>query len=60
MADSRLSANPSLNAGRRMLERLFASGTVGWLDGSELCSLALRLELSEADVTAGAERREEG
>jgi CRISPR-associated endonuclease/helicase Cas3 len=55
MADSRLTANPSLNAGRRVLERLFASGTVGRLDASELCSAALRLELSEADVTSGAE-----
>jgi CRISPR-associated endonuclease/helicase Cas3 len=56
LADSRITANPSLTTGRRVLERLFASGAVGRLDASELCSSALRLELSEADVTAGAER----
>jgi CRISPR-associated endonuclease/helicase Cas3 len=56
LADSRLTNNPSIGPAARVLDRLFREGAVDTQNASELCTSALRLEMSEADITAGSER----
>ena len=57
-ADARLTNNPSIGSPSRVLDRLFREGAVAALNASDLCTSALRLEMSEADISAGANRLE--
>jgi len=56
LADSRLTNNPSIGPAARVLDRLFREGAVDTQNASELCTSALRLEMSEADITAAVDR----
>jgi CRISPR-associated endonuclease/helicase Cas3 len=56
LADWRFTNNPSIRHASRVLEGLFRDGSVQVLNGSDLCTAALKREMGEADILAGAKQ----